>query len=155
MSYASDLFVRRKAWRCDSSLLTSLLDVKQDVDVFLASDLIVRRKARWFLASDLVVRHKARCDWHWATILTAVTLSQCSTVMCQPSAVMRYHFYWYILMQMMMAFFREWLCCLWRKLLMTHKYASQCFKMILTILSSWCHWWCRPLSPDADEEYPC
>jgi len=30
----------------DSSLLTSLLDVKRDVDVFLASDLVVRRKAR-------------------------------------------------------------------------------------------------------------
>jgi hypothetical protein len=30
----------------DSLLLTSLLDVKQDDDVFLASDLVVRRKAR-------------------------------------------------------------------------------------------------------------
>jgi hypothetical protein len=30
----------------DSSLLTSLLDVKRDVDVFLASDPVVRRKAR-------------------------------------------------------------------------------------------------------------
>jgi hypothetical protein len=41
-------------------LLTLLLDVKQDDDVFLASDLVVRRKARRFLASDLVVRRKAR-----------------------------------------------------------------------------------------------
>jgi hypothetical protein len=38
--------VLRNIKQDDSSLLTSLLDVKRDVDVFLASDFVVRRKAR-------------------------------------------------------------------------------------------------------------
>jgi hypothetical protein len=47
---------------CDSFLLTSLLDVKQDDDdsSLLTSLLDVKRDVDVFLASDLVVRHKAR-----------------------------------------------------------------------------------------------
>ena len=41
---ASDLTVDVK--QDESLLLTSLLDVKQDNDVFLSFDLVVRRKAR-------------------------------------------------------------------------------------------------------------
>ena len=51
------------------------------------------------------------------------------------------------LMQMMIAFLWEWRCCRWRKLSMIYRYTSQCSKMILMMLSSWCYWWCSPLSP--------
>ena len=94
-----------------------------------------------FLASDLVVRRKARCDWHLATSLTVVTLSQCSTVMCQRSAVMRYHFidtYWC----------RWW----WHSFENDDAADEENFRWLVNVLDNCSRWYWRYCPPDATDD---